>query len=302
MARSRAGLGLSIVALLGAFAIAAFDRRARISNRRGVFGLTTTKLMVGAIALGVIFAVQYALYRILERFGADPLEDARIPFARNTTEAAAAFMPFGSGLGTFIPVYSMFEKPADAMANKYANHAHNDILELWLDTGVIGFALMGVFVVWLVLRPVQVWRHAQPHGASEFDSSLARAATVAIALIIVHSFVDYPLRTGTMMAIVAFACALLFEPAIGGEGSEVVPIRQRARKKAGKYSRARDETALATQVPSSGQPLQHPANSPPSNEWRSADIEWPEAWRQSAQPPSSPINGKGPSPPNTRVN
>jgi O-antigen ligase len=305
MARSRAGLGLSIIALLGAFAIAAFDRRARISHGRGVFRLTTTKLMVGAIALGVIFTVQYALYRILERFGADPLEDARIPFARNTTEAAAAFMPFGSGLGTFVPVYSMFEKPADALANKYVNHAHNDILELWLDTGIIGLALMAVFAVWLVLRSLQIWRRARPHGASELDVSLARAATIAIALLMLHSFVDYQLRTGAMIAILAFACALLFEPPLAAERSKAMEPQQETRESARQRDRLQEEPVLAmyassAQRQSSGQ-AQGPTIPPASNEWRKPDIEWPDAWRQSAQPHSSLMTGKAPSQPNRRA-
>jgi hypothetical protein len=33
-----------------------------------------------------------------------------------------------------------------------------------------------------------------------------------IALLAAHSLVDYPLRTGAMMAIMAFACALLIAP------------------------------------------------------------------------------------------
>ena len=29
----------------------------------------------------------------------------------------------------------------------YVNHAHNDVLEVWLETGVLGLVLMGLFVV-----------------------------------------------------------------------------------------------------------------------------------------------------------
>ena len=38
------------------------------------------------------------------------------------------------------------------------------------------------------------------------------AATIVAALILLHSFVDYPLRTGAMMAMLAFACALMLDP------------------------------------------------------------------------------------------
>ena len=119
-------------------------------------------------------------------------------------------------LGTFVPVYPMFEKPEGA-SPAYVNHAHNDILEVWLETGVLGLVLMGLFAVWLVRRSVAIWRSTPPDGASDLDWSLARAATIVIGLIIAHSFVDYPLRTGAMMAIMAFACALLIEPPVGAE-------------------------------------------------------------------------------------
>ena len=91
------------------------------------------------------------------------------------------------------------------------------LLEMWLETGVLGLALIGLFVIWLVRRSVEIWRSAPAPGASQLDWSLVRAATIVPALILAHSLVDFPLRTGAMMAIMAFACALLIEPPIGCE-------------------------------------------------------------------------------------
>ena len=77
----------------------------------------------------------------------------------------------------------------------------------------------GCSLFWLVRRSVEIWRNAPPRGASELDWSLARAATIVVALS--SSFLrDYPLRTGAMMAIMAFACALLIEPPAGAERTE----------------------------------------------------------------------------------
>ena len=201
VARSRAGLALTIVALGGAFILAWVDRR-RPKN------ITPAKILGASIALGLLFATQFALYRMMERFTADPLQDARIEFARTTTQAAKSFMPVGSGLGTFVPVYAMFEKPQNILANTYVNRAHNDFLELWLESGLLGLALMAVFVVWFVTRSIAVWGAAYD-DTPPCNRSLARAATLVIGLLIAHSLVDYPLRTGAMMAILAFACALV---------------------------------------------------------------------------------------------
>lgn len=95
MARSRAGLGLTILALLGAFVMAYSTRR------HDNHGKLAGRLLVGALAVGLVFSSQLALYRVLERFEVDPLGDARLEFAKITLAAAKAYAPLGSGLGTF---------------------------------------------------------------------------------------------------------------------------------------------------------------------------------------------------------
>ncbi len=87
------------------------------AERRNASGIGPGKLLLGATLLAVMLAVQFTLYRILDRFAVEPLEDARLTFARNTIGAASAFMPFGAGVGTFVPVYAMFEEPSDTIAN-----------------------------------------------------------------------------------------------------------------------------------------------------------------------------------------
>lgn len=258
MTRSRAGIGLTIVALLGAFALA-------LRNRRD--GSTRpTRLLVSAIALGSIFAIQFALYRVLQRFAVDPLQDARIPLAENTIAAAKAFMPFGSGMGTFVPVYAMFESPQDALVDAFANRAHNDFLELWLEAGVAGLALIAVFLMWFVIAAVKVWR--QNAQANDSDQVIARAATLIVALLVVHSFVDYPLRTGAMMAVLAFACALLVAPPVPTE--EVVsPEEQRI-------------PGAHRGLPAAAPPLHQGAPGPASRrspERWGANLKWPDEWR-----------------------
>src|SRR5262249_39783787 len=160
-------------------------------------------------------------YRILQRFDVDPLEDARVVFARNTFAAAKVYMPLGSGMGTFPSVYPLFEKPQDALIDVYANRAHNDVLELALEAGVVGLGLTIVFVAWLAARAVKVWL-GRDLRFSGLDLSLARAATLVVGVIIAHSFVDYPLRTGAIMGLLAFACGLLVEP-LGVEEQTAAP-------------------------------------------------------------------------------
>ncbi|MBI1867897.1 MAG: O-antigen ligase family protein [Methylocystis sp.] len=287
MARSRAGLTLTIVALFGAFALAQWDRRAAT-------GVTPARLMLGATTLAFIFAVQFALYRVLERFDADPLADARIALARNTIEAAKAVMPFGAGLGAFVPVYAMFEKPGDLISGSYANHAHNDFLELWLETGIVGPVLVGAFVIWVVWRAAEVWRRSYREGL-EIDRSLARAASLIIALLLGHSLVDYPLRTGGMMAIMAFACALLIAPPIRSPGDERAGAW--SEEDAPKRRRHRHRSSAAAQGASSSAPAAgataSPSPSRPEPAGWDETVKWPEQWRKpSAAKPSPSVDRK----------
>jgi O-antigen ligase len=255
IARSRAGLGLTIVALLAAMALAFRDRR-------NTAGVTPTRLMLAATALAVVFAAQFTLYRVLERFADDPVKDARVTLTRVTSEAAQRYMPFGSGMGTFVPVYAMQQRPEEAPYEAYANRAHNDFAELWLEAGVPGLVLVAIFLVWFLLRARQVWRRSAP--GSEIDLSIARAATVVVVLLLAHSLVDYPLRTGAMTAILAFACGLLFTPPSGAAHNHGIEPRrdQRARARRPKPPRVSDA----------------PISQHPSGRW-GGDIEWPEEWR-----------------------
>ena len=276
MARSRAGMMLTMVSLVGAYGLVLTDRR-----RRTLSGAPLNFLFAAA-GTAFILVVQFALYRVLARFNTDPLDDLRLQFARTTIEAAWAYMPFGAGMGTFVPVYGMFEKPQDLFAHAYINHAHDDVLELWLETGIFGMALMGAFAAWFVSRAAKIWRHASV-GANEFDRSLARAATIAVALIVTHSFLDYPLRTAAMTAIFAFACGLMVETLGVDDRAKQRRVResfdataQDAAPRVMAVSPAAAPPAIAAEeepAPSSQPPRQRPAR------WGD-DVEWPEAWRK----------------------
>jgi O-antigen ligase len=267
MARSRAGLALTILTLIGAFALAGKEWRV---VSRGAAGL-----VVGGIALIFLFVAEFTLYRIMERFAADPLADARIPFARNTFTAAMDYLPFGSGIGSFVPVYGMYERPSDTIVNAFANHAHNDILEMCLEAGVLGIVLAGVFTLWVTKTSLEIWR-SSTIGSRDIDLWLARSATLIIILLAIHSFVDYPLRTAAVMAVMAFACGLLVAPS--KEANKATSQRhERGRHSVGKQRRHRPVGIGAA-------PL---TGSTPSQEsgWKpwGEDVTWPEAWRKGPQ-------------------
>ncbi|MGH6785622.1 MAG: O-antigen ligase family protein [Novosphingobium sp.] len=140
---------------------------------------------------------------------------SRQEFLVTGARIAGDFAPFGSGVGTFQDLYRWYEDPA-LVTTTYVNHAHDDLLELLLETGLPGLAVLGVFLAWFVPRAWRLW-------TGERDRPLALAASVAIGVELLHSLVDYPLRTAAMSSLVAVACVLLVrEPE--------VTARRRARR------------------------------------------------------------------------
>lgn len=122
-----------------------------------------------------------------------------------TIKAARAFMPLGSGVGSFRRVYSGYENPA-TLNGEYVNHAHCDWAEIALETGVLGLALLLAFCLWLVLRGRTLWTGDAQSG------SLARAALTALVLLLLHSLVDYPARTAAILCVAGMAAGLVAVP------------------------------------------------------------------------------------------
>ena len=204
LAVSRAGLVLGLLAGCGALAIAWRQNGAR-SGRR--LWLTSAAGLLAALL--VLF--QFGFANLSERIDVTVnLEDLRWPVARVTARAALAHMPLGSGLGTFVPIYDMYA-PRTLLADRFVNHAHDDWLELWLTGGVPALVLAAAFLAWFLSAAVTCWRRARPKMPAR-DILFARAASIAVALLLVHSALDYPLRTLALSVVFALACALSFPP------------------------------------------------------------------------------------------
>ncbi len=205
-AKSRAGIFLAMIALAGILAMIEKQRRAApaFAFQRGP---SVRRASFAIIALGILFMAQFGLGGLLTRFEADPAEDLRILFNLATWETVPKALPFGTGLGTFVPVYAAVENRHDIFVG-FANRAHNDLAELLLETGLIGALLLASFLAWFARRSYEVWKPQRASG-SLAGIALERSATIVILLLLAHSLVDYPLRTTALSSIFAYFCALL---------------------------------------------------------------------------------------------
>jgi O-antigen ligase len=118
-------------------------------------------------------------------------------------EAAEAHLPIGAGFGSFERVYWTVETLEELDATSF-NRAHNEYLETWVEGGWLSVAVLIAFLIWFGKRAWAAWR--APPGAT---ADMARAASAGLLIILLHSGVEYPLRTVTLMAIFALLAAIL---------------------------------------------------------------------------------------------
>ncbi|HLL32026.1 MAG TPA: O-antigen ligase family protein [Allosphingosinicella sp.] len=202
---SSAGYGLAVPAAVASFLI----------YRRAVAGRIARGWWAALAGFAILFAlagVQGPLGR--EKFEGDITSQptSRRVMAATTVEIIKDSFPLGTGLGTFSSVYRRYEDP-NRVTRQFANHAHNDYLEVVLELGLAGVLLVLGFLFWWARRSYQAWTRDYQGAA------LARAGSAMIGLVLAHSIVDYPLRTAAIAAIFAMGCALMV-PATPRRGSD----------------------------------------------------------------------------------
>lgn len=196
---SRAGAALGALAWVLAVALA---WRAGVVSRRWLGTLT-----LGASLLALLLAFQFGFVGLSNRTqDPDFVGTFRWNILAVTMQAASAYFPLGSGFGTFVQAYQLFE-PRSLLMVQFINHVHDDWVELWLEGGLLALFVVAGFVFWFAALTIRIWRSRQLQGSD--GVVLAQAGSVAVLLLMMHSAVDYPLRTTSLMALFAISCAFL---------------------------------------------------------------------------------------------
>ncbi len=190
---SLAGIGLGVPVALGSWL--AFGNQ-RPALRRGIV-VATVVLSLAAVVTIVVGPFGNNL------FGT---QTSNVELSRQTSfaltlRAARDYFPVGSGTGSFQPVYHM-QEPLGSVTTTFMNHAHSDWIELLLETGLVGIAFAALFLAWWIVRVRAIWRAEEP-------DPFAQAAVIATAAIMLHSVVDYPLRTAALSAVFAVCIGLM---------------------------------------------------------------------------------------------
>jgi O-antigen ligase len=209
---SLAGYGLALPVIAGS---ALIILRRRSPLRRWVLGSAGVLLVLSMIALEVTPIGARAINQ-----HATSAVQSRGEILSVTSHAIAEFMPFGSGLGSFRNVYALYERP-EQVSDIYVIHAHNDYAEVALELGLAGLLLIILFFAWWGASVWRVWK-------TSASGPFARAASIASAAVLIHSLVDFPLRTAAIAACFGMCLALLGDSRAQPpkEGSQLRRTRQ----------------------------------------------------------------------------
>lgn len=197
---SRAGLILLALAAPGAMLIA-LGRRSPLLWLGGL----------AAVALVILVTVLFSPSGNMVAIGHSFIfsQDSRYSFLPDVLYTLRQYWPWGSGIGTFVQVFAPNEN-LDVASSGYVNHAHNDLVEWLIETGIIG-------AIWLVAALAAVlWRlfglaaRRNELRGSHFAAVLAGA--LILLLLALHSLVDYPARVAALSAAAAMAVSLIFTP------------------------------------------------------------------------------------------
>jgi hypothetical protein len=133
----------------------------------------------------------------ISRLDADA-EDTRYPMWEYVFHDLPKYMPWGSGVGTYIDVYQLNE-PSGLLRPLYSNHAHNDWLEVLYTAGFPGaiLAIAAIFI-WLT----GAWQARRGLG---MPFIISRTGLVMLLLLAIASAADYPVRTPLLSAVAALA-------------------------------------------------------------------------------------------------
>lgn len=137
-------------------------------------------------------------------------EAQRVALIPELIAIARDFLPFGTGVGSFDPIYRSYET-REGLEFAYLNQAHNEYLQIAIELGLFGIVALVAGLIWYARR---AWQAFRPAPESRTVARQQRAAAMALVFVAVHSAGDYPLRTDGFAVYFAFLCALLTPPMI----------------------------------------------------------------------------------------
>jgi O-antigen ligase len=212
--KSRSGIMVLVVtAVLAAAATASWRE---FSEEGGEGSERGTKRRFGRIVRLVVMiilaaAVWFGIGPVVDRFSEmDIPYEARRLFYENTVEMIGDFPLAGTGKGTYVDAYAVYEKIDDGLKLSYA---HNDYLEFAAENGIVGGGALAAAGIGLALWLAAMWRRRR----SSFAKGIGLGAMLGVTAILIHGFTDFNLQIPAN-AVYFTALAMLGVVVLGREG------------------------------------------------------------------------------------
>lgn len=209
LTRSRSSMALGVMVLpvmiYGLVQAVGLTRKQAIMVSAGVVAV-----VIAAVA-GLAWSGNANVQASTGRFS--DIEQVRPLIWADTVGAIRRYAPVGSGMGTFDEVFQVDES-IEYLTNRRAGRAHNDWLEIALEAGIAGVALVLAWTMWLLAAGIAVVRRR--------GSATAFAAFCILASMALQSILDYPLRNEALLCVAALAFVMLssaVQPVAATEGS-----------------------------------------------------------------------------------
>lgn len=205
MTGSRTGIALSIVALAIIFLMFWPILKERTAT---LYALVAT-IGVMIVSAGLLLQLQ-SVQKVVGRFSL--VGEIRWDLWTDTRYAISQVWPFGSGIGTIVPMLESAER-LDVVDPTRPVRAHSDWLEWVLEAGLPGMIVLGIILLLIGYLMVMALRSAL---ASETSASRRAQVLFAVGFLLIealHAIVDYPMRSLSLAVLTAIAVALLPEPA-----------------------------------------------------------------------------------------
>ena len=184
---SRAGVIVAMVMLMAALLTSGLPAWQSFRRNR--------VLQLGALAILIIFVAGVLAARAWMQV--DIASDvSRHTWLTETLRIGREHAPLGSGVGTFVPAFQQGASNAVPL-DVYINNAHNEYAQWWLEAGVAG-VLLTLFSLAVLIGALLALLRQRPGSTTRV---VGMAAMMGIGVIVLHSTVDYPLRTQAMSAI-----------------------------------------------------------------------------------------------------
>ncbi len=192
LTNSRAAVVIGVLMLVIApLAMAVSRLRRSGQSRRGIAALL---LAVGLAALGLSAAMGW--------MKVDQIEEIRWIIRHATAASAAMHLPWGSGLGSFVPVFQQ-ALPDSLLMDSYINAAHNDYVQAWLEGGILALFVAGIVLIALFVAMRSHW------STQAGDRRLVWCTLLGMFALLAHAATDYALRTPALLTVAVLLGAVL---------------------------------------------------------------------------------------------